>query len=224
MRFGVAAVAALALLSMGGAAMAEKVIVGSKGGIVCTDARDMLAMIERKLKGQPLDMGSTCQPVPASTTIEATSTEDLTPEIKGGLGKNADGKAIAFLIWRDVVKPTSDGRTFKRVSPNDVRNTPAKWQGRDIEFVNVNVYWVANDDVRIITDTNVTLFATDIRSVEASFFSSQCETQDEALSRKCKATVRFKYDEFGEDQPNGIFKRIVLTSNDVELIRTGVKR
>ncbi|PZU95555.1 MAG: hypothetical protein DI527_00675 [Chelatococcus sp.] len=219
MRFGVAAVAALALLSTGSGAMAEKVTAGSKGGIICTDPIEMVAMIERKLKNAPLDMGSTCQPVPAWTTIEATNAEDLTPEIKGGLGKNADGKTIAFLIWRDVAKPTSAGRSFKRVSPNDVRNTPAKWQGRDIEFTNVNVYWVASDDVRILTGTNVTLFATDIRSVEASFFSSQCETEEEALSRKCRATVRFRYSEFGEDQPNGILKRIVLTSNDVELIK-----
>lgn len=48
---------------------------------------------------------------------------------------------------------------FKLVDPNDVRNTPEKWQGRKIQFNNVRVYWVADNDVRIITNTSLTLFA-----------------------------------------------------------------
>lgn len=213
--------AALAIVAAPAVSATKTVRVGQAGGWYCTSARDFVAMAI-----EPADrmnnLRPSCQALKAGTSLEV---DDLTRGKEGfSVGEaTIDGKTVSVAIVDDAAKeatpqPTMN-RTFKRVSPDDVRNTPAKWKDRDIEFVNVNVYWVGSDDVRILTDSQLTLFAKKTRSADNSYFAANCETQDEAVSRKCKATVRFNYDFSGVDQPTGLYKRTVLRSSDVELIR-----
>jgi hypothetical protein len=107
-------------------------------------------------------------------------------------------------------------RTFKTISPSDVRATPSKWQGRDIEFRNVYVYWVDDDDIRLVTSDSLTVFAKRVRGGEQ--LKDKCETAKEALSSKCRAAVRFSYYSYDVDQPSGLAKRTVLMTLDAELI------
>jgi hypothetical protein len=112
--------------------------------------------------------------------------------------------------------PPPPPRTFKAISPSDVRATPGKWQGRDIEFRNVYVYWVDDDDIRLVTSDSLTVFAKRVRGGEQ--LKDKCETAKEALSAKCRATVRFSYHSYDVDQPSGLAKRTVLMTLDAELI------
>lgn len=100
-----------------------------------------------------------------------------------------------------------------------MRATPDKWKGRDIEFRNVNVYWVDDDDVRLITSDSLTVFARGVRG--GAQFKDKCETAKEALSSKCRATIRFSYDVYDVDQPSGLMKRTVLVTFNAELIAVG---
>lgn len=111
--------------------------------------------------------------------------------------------------------------SFKAVDPRDVQATPDKWKDRGIQFNKVQVYWVADDDVRILTGTNLTLFARNVIGPPEAvrFFKQECETSREAFSGKCRAAVRFSYFRHGEDQPNGYQKRVVLQSKDLEFVR-----
>lgn len=122
---------------------------------------------------------------------------------------------------RPSEKPVGEPqKEFKTISPRDVRNTPDKWVGRDIRFTNVNVYWVDDEDIRILTGSNLTLFSVralrgDPRTVEQ--FKRNCETEREATSPKCRTNVRFSYIRHSEDSPGGLFKRTVLITNDAEI-------
>lgn len=203
-------------------AQAEKVYAGSKGGFWCREEEDLLGVVAGRFKGRKDGLGPSCETIRPFSQIDAKTVVKIDELTAAGQGDTETANGVRFIVFRDKLPPTD--RTFKRVSPNDVRNTPTKWKGRPIEFANVNVYWVGDDDVRILTGTNVTLFATKIRSADRGHFSNGCETEDEAMSRKCKATVRFVYQDHDEDQPNGLFKRIVLTSDDVELIRAPAGR
>jgi hypothetical protein len=117
-------------------------------------------------------------------------------------------------------------RSFKVVSPADVRNTPDKWIGRDIQFSRVNVYWVADDDVRFLTGVNLTLFGEDVRgdAKTITHLKENCETSREANSGKCVVNVKFKYTRHGEDSPGGLYKRTVLSSDDIEVELTARQR
>jgi hypothetical protein len=218
----------LAVLSFAltGYGLASEIIVGSKGGFYCTDADDMQKVIIEALQGKMKDVPKSCKMLTPGQKIDVIKKEDISSEVVMGVGKIAEipTPVIFSLSTSSTINNaprSSEGREFKRVSPSDVRNTPAKWAGRDIQFSNVQIYWVADDDVRIITNDSVTLFASTIRGLESdiSFLRKNCETEKEALSRLCRANVRFSYNEHSTDQPTGIFKRTVLQSNDVELIR-----
>lgn len=121
---------------------------------------------------------------------------------------------------------TAAPQDFKVVDPNDIRNTPTKWQGRPIQFNNVRVYWVSDTDVRILTNINLTLFAVKVVGPPEAiqFYKSNCETEREATSQKCRASVRFTYLKHGEDTPSGLMKRTVLISNDVTFVRSQGRR
>lgn len=149
----------------------------------------------------------------------------------------ADGRPVAFMTFdksaevavaptRTEVPPASSAnapRTFKLVSLEDVRNTPAKWQGRDIQFARVQVYWVGDDDVRFLTKSSLTLFGSGVRGDPkgVAFLKENCETSCEADMAKCTVTVKFSYKRHGEDSPNGLMKRTILVSDDIEIARPG---
>lgn len=214
---------------------AQTVTIPASGSLFCEDPKIMLQIVMATLMGAKPDNFESCFTLKGGTQIAADKMEQMSDSVRLGIGKISDGpsagKSGAFIMVSEtqakpVEKPTSWGRTFKRISPNEVRNAPTKWEGRDIEFRNVNVYWVDDNDVRFVTEARVTLFAKEVRGANADreFLRANCETEDEALSRKCLVTVRFKYDEHDVDQPTGIVKRTVLRSADVEVERIPQRR
>lgn len=223
------AILVASLMGLSSAAAADIVTVGSKGGLFCSDPEQMMAIVMATLTKTKQPAMDSCRVMSPGTKLDAQKVEKLDADITLGIGKIV-GSAVendtgAFMLVSTAPEPPpAHNRSFKRVSPNDVRNSPDKWQGRDIEFVDVQVYWVSSDDVRVLTKTNVTLFAGKTRSADNSYFSSACETEDDATSRKCRATVRFRYHAYGEDNPSGILKRTVLRSDDVEIIKPAARR
>lgn len=243
MRFGLI-IAAICLISA--PAAAEKVYAGANGGVYCSSESDLIGTISGRIKG----LGPTCKSLPSFASIDARNFA-RTGNVSIGGGDFGESKNIFFVAIHDVLPSASPAppsstpiaaasrsqstsepprsevrgsRNAKRVSPGDVRNTPDKWVGRDIEFASTQVYWVADDDVRILTGTNLTLFAKAVRSDSLAHYRSECETENEARQTKCRAIVRFTYERHGEDSPNGLFKRTVLVSSDVELIRPSGRR
>lgn len=114
-------------------------------------------------------------------------------------------------------------RSFKRIDPADVKNTPDKWVGRDIEFASVRVYWVADDDLRVLTTDGMTLFGRAPLGdpADVAYLRENCETSKEADSNKCRVRVRFNYTEHRTDTPGGMFKRTILIAPQVEFARIG---
>lgn len=213
---------------------AEEIIIGSKGGVSCDDPKDLEHMIASAATGKNITSSGSCRMLPKGTKIETIKYEKIGDGIIMGIGKiigtinNKD--VIIFTSFIEEIQNTSTTkskqekqltRSFKLVSPTDVKNTPTKWMERDIEFTSINVYWVEDDDVRILTGTTLTLFAKKVIGSESDikFLKNNCETANESSSRKCKAKVRFSYSEHSEDMPSGIRKRTVIISDDVELIR-----
>lgn len=227
-------VAAFLISASVSAALAETVTVQGSGGVFCDDPDELKAMLLASLTKTVTPKVKTCSTISNGTKIDAIQTEKLGDSVIVGVGsfQGADGATrtgaftFALASAEPTPKPTSAGRTYKRVGANDVRNTPTKWAGRDIEFANVNVYWVDDDDVRFVTSSSLTLFGSDIRGMPAdiAFLKQNCETEGEALSRKCRVNVKFKYDSHSEDTPSGLRKRIVLRSSDIEAVRVGAKR
>lgn len=117
-------------------------------------------------------------------------------------------------------------RSFKRIDPSDVRATPEKWVGRDIEFASVRVYWVADDDLRVLTPVGMTLFgrAPSGDAADVAYLRENCETSKEADSNKCRVRVRFSYTQHKTDMPGGLAKRTVLIAPQVEFARIGKPR
>lgn len=117
-------------------------------------------------------------------------------------------------------------KNYKKVAIRDIIATPSKWQNRDVELASVNVYFVEDDDIRLLTSEMATIFvvanATDPKTL--AYFKENCETSAEANSGKCRASVKFSYFDHGEDKPNGFRTRTTLTSRDAILTRSGGKR
>ena len=216
--------------------------IGEKGGVYCLDDDTLLSAMKASLAEGQKSFPPSCGSLPSGTSGQLQSLTRLETLVKGVMVVPSinNGKPISFLsvesdaspasptVPREPIKPSSvdTSRSYKIVSPDDVLATPSKWTYRDIEFQNVHVYWVSYDDVRIITSTAVTLFATDVKgeSKDLDYWRENCETVREALSRQCLVNARFKYSQHGEDTPTGVLKRVVLKSDDVTLIRTGRKK
>lgn len=139
-------------------------------------------------------------------------------------GKGGSHLAATTSGSKTLQEPASE--PIKIVDPADVRATPSKWQDRKIQFGRVNVYWVSDDDVRILTGAGVTLFAERVLgpSDAIEFFKRECETSKEANSAKCRATVKFSYYEHSTDSPGGLRKRTVLSTKDLEFVRPPQRR
>ena len=114
-------------------------------------------------------------------------------------------------------------RNFKSIDPDDVRNTPGKWAGRDIEFASVQVYWVDDNDVRLLTHSALTVFAKSLTGslADVAHFRANCETAKESNLPSCRARLRFSYSRHSEDMPTGLRKRTVIVTDNAELIRQG---
>jgi hypothetical protein len=229
MRFGFYVAILGAALMAAAPATASEFIVGRDGGIYCTSVDDMKRIIVAAAAGTKGVLPGSCKAMPAGQKIMIVTRDDISDGFIMGLGLIDGVKDPVFFTASTASGPaastakarTSEGRDFKRVSPADVRNTPTKWEGRDVQFTGVNVYWVDDDDVRIVTKDTVTLFASHVRGTPADigFLRENCETEREALSNKCRVNVRFSFASHGTDKPTGMFTRTILRSSDVELIR-----
>ncbi len=201
--------------------------VPTKGAVYCIDPDDIIKMAA----GQKAN--GTCGVIPGGSKIAAVGVQ-TTNGITGGYGivdGINNGKAVAFVFSQEDAnqaapekKAPFEARTFKRVSPADVEATPDKWKNRDIEFQNVNVYWVSDDDVRFVTSANVTVFASDVQGENVAFYRDNCETAKEAFSSKCRVTIRFSYAWHGEDNPSSRSTRTVLKTTDIQIQRRGPRR
>jgi hypothetical protein len=206
----------------------QMITVPSTGAMFCQDSNDISRLV---LKQTPLKSCGVIQP--GKMILSLNMKEEA--GIKGGIGIADginEGKPFTFIMTEEVAGPTksstkktfSDARQFKAVSPSDVRNTPGKWVGRDIEFSNVNVYWVSDDDVRFITKTSLTIFAESVQGEDVDFLRKNCETEKEAFSGQCRVNVRFSYQTHSEDSPTGIAKRTVIMTDDVMVFRVKGRR
>lgn len=117
-------------------------------------------------------------------------------------------------------------KSYKRIDPADVRATPEKWVNRDLEFATANIYWVADDDLRVLTKDNMTLFGLSPAGSpeDIAYLKDNCETSKEAQTSKCRVRVRFSYVRHSEDSPGGMFKRTVLVAPKIEFARLGKSR
>lgn len=216
-------------------ALAVEHRIGPQGGLFCEDAHQLAAYALAASKGlNPGPEGlSSCFVLAAGTTVdlESQTTFDgvqygvataLTPR-----GVRVAGGFVAPVAPAPAPTPPPASwtgvRNYKTVSPEDVRATPKKWSNRYISFKSVQVYWVEDNDVRLLTSASLTLFARsvkgDARLVER--LKHGCETVREALSRTCRVSVRFAYENFNEDTPTGLVKRTVLEAAEVELVAVG---
>lgn len=219
-------------------------VFGRNGGLFCLDknALDSFAAIElyRTINGMQ-DLGPTpsgCGAIQPETTANVSDFAKDGVRVSGTAvsPKLADGKPVFFVALEANTSPAAAStainstptpapveakRTYKIVGPEDVRNTPSKWIGRDIQFERVRVYWVADDDVRFLTRANLTLFGEDVRGDPQTldFLRANCETAREVDMSKCVVSIKFRYTRHGEDNPGGLMKRTVLASDDIEVHR-----
>lgn len=185
---------ALCLIPLAGTANA--VTIDSSKCVVIFDDKERLACFDEAVKGAI----EKAVPVPPSASAAPTP-----PKMEPAAA--AAPKAAA-----------------KVIDPSDVNNTPAKWQDRTLEIRNARVYWVADDDVRILMPgfVSMTLFAINVVGPQAAVdhYKRECETSREADQPKCRATVRFSYFRHSKDKPDGYRDRTVLVTRDLEFVRT----
>ena len=207
-------------------AASQTVVANDAGGFWCATEEDFSKTVRGDFQKTDSQMGPSCRAIAGGTTVKA-SVSDKKPGMAYGVA-SFDGKDdVPFLIFQDAeaagspASPAlSEKRTFKRVSPVDVRNSPSKWMGRPIEFARVQVYWIDEGEIRVLTDGGLTLFIGKyVQNDDVKFFAKECETQDEALSPKCRASVRFVYSKHLEDNPTSSMTRTILISRDAELKR-----
>lgn len=195
-------------------ARAETMTAGERGGFWCTIESDFNGTLAGKFKSRPDKVGPSCEVIrPGGPILDP---RDVVAANDGAVRGRADfmygGSAFFYANL-----PTG---SFKRVSPEDVRNAPDKWKDRDIEFQNVHVYWVDIMDVRIVTATNLTVFARfNEESDTTRWFEKNCDTQEAALSSRCAASMRFRYVGAGTDTADGYSVRYVLRADNPILIR-----
>ncbi|MET3892805.1 hypothetical protein ABIE41_003881 [Bosea sp. OAE506] len=151
---------------------------------------------------------------------------DLNPNEKPKVNATIEPLPPAAKPPAAVAPAPFSARTFKRIDPADVKNTPDKWVNRDIEFASVRVYWVADNDLRILTNDSMTLFGRAPLGdpADVAYLRENCETSKEADTAKCRVRVRFNYTEHRTDMPGGMFKRTVLVAPQVEFARLGKTR
>lgn len=218
---------------VGAPAAAETITAGSGGGFWCLSEEDFAGTVAGKYDASKDKLGPSCRKIASGAAVEASLAEKK-PGLAYGVGRFDGKESMPFLVFQDEASaqqpaatakapadvPFDAKRAFKRVSPADVRNSPDKWQGRPIEFADVQVYWIDDKEVRVLTKTNVTLFLGKyVANDDMKHFSQECETEAEALSKKCRATVRFVYSKHLEDNPTSSMTRTVLISRDAELTR-----
>ena len=231
-----------AAIALSSDAPAMETIIAGRGSMYACDnpVRMKTFIVGMFFGGESDDLK--CDQIPDGTRIVADNVKRVNGFISGSGTANdfRKGMAFAFFGFAESIPPAGASsptppeptkpaptyvppipRSFKVVSPSDVRATPDKWKGRDIEFRNVNVYWVDDDDVRLITSDSLTVFARSVRGGEQ--FKDKCETAKEALSSKCRATIRFSYDVYDVDQPSGLMKRTVLVTFNAEFVAGGKK-
>jgi hypothetical protein len=221
-------------------AVAEVYKLGSQGALYCETEEKLQAFMIKSLSQSASEADKKgCGVLPPATVGSVGSlfkNGDITTGDISVEGINS-GKSVSFLATQplEVVSASSSNAkkvdktdfsgTFKVISPDDVRATPNKWVSRDIEFKNINVYWVDDNDVRFLTSTMLTLFSRNVSgsAVDIAYLKNNCETSKEATSSKCRVSVKFNYTQHSEDSPNGLSKRTILISDALMVVRKGKK-
>ena len=245
-RNGVASVLAVGLaatLSCTAAAAMETILAPREGMYACESMIKMKTFIVESMFGGTVN-DLKCDPVPAGTWIAAQSFNKWNGMVSGWGTSTTFRRGQPFAFFgatnpavapepaaapaapkpadlptaAEAIAKADAPRVYKLVSPRDVMATPSKWQRRDIEFRNVNVYWVDDNDVRILTNESLTIFARLVKGGEV--IKDQCETVNQAMSAKCRMTIRFSYYDYVIDQPTGFLNRTALKSFDAELVRS----
>lgn len=230
MPFSRAAVALAVLATVTPAAAVDHVI-SVNGGVFCRDAAQIESAIIALSSGQNIRGShvSSCFALPPRITIDIESQTTIDGVQRGAAtayaptGERVVGVFASLIAAQVKTTPRTPppARSFKTVSPTDVRATPAKWVARDLEFSNVRVYWVDDDDVRFLTNASLTVFASAVRGDArlVSALKSGCETAKETELARCRVAIRFSYNLHGEDKPNGYLTRTVIETDDVEVIQ-----
>lgn len=211
-------------------AHAESFTVPGTGALRCDTVDDLQAFLTKSLTGEKAD-ASKCAVIEKGAVIDVIwinaasgmrTGMATSPAINGGKPFAVlSPEAAAAETPAAQPKAADETRVYKQVSPADVAATPTKWMGRDLEFKTVQVYWVDDDDVRLLTSQMMTIFVQRPRgsASDVEYFRKNCETSKEATSPKCRARVRFNYSDYGTDKPNGYMLRTVLKSSDAVLTR-----
>jgi hypothetical protein len=125
---------------------------------------------------------------------------------------------IAALAIAGVLATPTLAQEYRVVDTADVRVSPNKFKGKNIELRGMNCYYSDDDDYRC-TDGTVTVFAKAATS-ESNWLEKNCDTMKKFMSAQCKATVRFSYDEVTEDLLSGYKTRTILQTDTVTVIRS----
>lgn len=218
-----------AMLSAITPAAAVDHVIGINGGVFCRDASQIEGAILALSSGQAIrgTHVSSCFALPPRITIDIESQATVEGVQRGAAtvyaptGERVVGVFASSIDAQFKATPRPSPRSFKSVSPTDVRATPAKWVARDLEFSNVRVYWVDDDDVRFLTNASLTVFASAVRGDArlVAALKSGCETAKESDLARCRVAIRFSYQRHGEDKPNGYLSRTVIETDDVEVIQ-----
>lgn len=226
---------ALCLIAASTPGHAENYVVGPKGGVYCKTPDELSNQIMSAMKGthESFPGCGVLNPGTPITTSYLDKSSGIvvgagtSPNILGGVvfaftTVEGDGAAAPPAKAAPPKAPAGDpSRTYKVIGPEDVRNTPGKWVGRDLAFKNIHVYWVQDDDVRFITHAMVTVFAKNVSGDEKdlNFLRTNCETSKEADLPKCRVTIHFSYDKFDEDHPTPTVTRLVVDTSDIAVLR-----
>jgi hypothetical protein len=220
----------------------EPIVIGQGQGIVCATSAALNKALDnlaaQKTITLPVDG---CELAPAGQIIEA---DDLLRrnQVTSGSGRvvllsGNKGDVVYFAVsegddepfWNvtpaaaatPIAPPAIPPKTYKIVSPDDVRASPSKWEGRDIEFKSVKIYWVDDNDVRVLTNSFVALFVINPTGSQKDldFFKNNCDTVKSIDRKQCRAHVRFSYESYEIDNPSGLVKRTVLIADDADIRR-----
>lgn len=109
-------------------------------------------------------------------------------------------------------------RPYVKIDILDVIAAPQKWMKQDIEISGARVYWVEDNDIRIIADHSTTIFVKFAAGPEKFHFKKECSALRNALTDpRCLAVARFSYDQFSVDSPLGTERRFILGGLSAEL-------
>jgi hypothetical protein len=225
------------MVAIANPATADMYKIGEKGVVYCETLERLSAFAVDVLKSRASGIKADergCGSLKPSTVVDVVHMTSV-DGVSHGLLKSEQafgGKPVYFISNSSLDKVSNSpivnndfAEQFKTISPSDVRATPSKWVGRNLEFKNVSVYWVEDDDVRFVTTDLLTLFAKKVQgsTADIEYLKNNCETLREVVSGKCRVSVKFNYTEHDTDNPTSSSNRTVLTASEVFVTRRARK-